>query len=96
MGLGPVHTIGLADARRKAADARRQLLDGIDPVEVKGASRAAVAASSSKRLTFEAAAERYIEAHKAGWRNGKHAEQWRNTLRTYAFPVFRLAVHPGG
>ncbi|WP_421021498.1 phage integrase central domain-containing protein, partial [Klebsiella pneumoniae] len=26
--------------------------------------------------------------HRAGWKNAKHAEQWANTLATYAYPVF--------
>jgi integrase len=30
---------------------------------------------------------RYIAAHAPGWRNVKHASQWRNTLTTYAFPI---------
>jgi len=29
----------------------------------------------------------YIEAHRAGWRNAKHGDQWANTLKTYAFPI---------
>ena len=33
-------------------------------------------------------AERYIAAHRAGWRNAKHANQWTVTLKTYAYPVF--------
>ena len=24
---------------------------------------------------------------RAGWRNAKHAQQWRNTLDTYAYPL---------
>jgi hypothetical protein len=28
----------------------------------------------------------YIDTHEAGWRNAKHAQQWRNTLQTYAYP----------
>ena len=39
-------------------------------------------------MTFKACAEAYIEAHKAGWRNAKHGDQWANTLATYAYPVF--------
>ena len=39
-------------------------------------------------MTFEQAAHAYVAAHEAGWRNAKHAQQWRNTLETYAFPVF--------
>ena len=29
----------------------------------------------------------YIESHKAGWKNQKHAEQWTSTLKTYCEPV---------
>ncbi len=38
-------------------------------------------------MTFEAVAERYIDAHEASWCNEKHRQQWRNTLATYAHPV---------
>lgn len=31
IGFGPVHTVTLAMAREKATEARRKLLDGIDP-----------------------------------------------------------------
>ena len=43
---------------------------------------------AAKAMTFEACAERYIAAHKAGWRNPKHAAQWPATLGTYVYPVF--------
>jgi hypothetical protein len=39
-------------------------------------------------MTFDQCAEAYILAHKAGWKNAKHADQWTNTLNTYASPVF--------
>jgi hypothetical protein len=39
-------------------------------------------------MTFDTCAAAYIEAHKPRWRNGKHREQWRNTLNSYAGPVF--------
>jgi integrase len=38
-------------------------------------------------ITFDKAAEAYIAAHSAGWRNAKHGDQWKNTLDTYASPV---------
>ncbi|MFN0317149.1 MAG: tyrosine-type recombinase/integrase, partial [Burkholderiales bacterium] len=41
----------------------------------------------AKAITFAQCAAAYIESHKAGWRNAKHAEQWTNTLETYAGPV---------
>ena len=29
----------------------------------------------------------YIKTHRSGWRNVKHAQQWTNTLKTYAIPI---------
>jgi integrase len=42
---------------------------------------------SARAITFAHCAASYIESHKARSRNGKHAEQWTNTLRTFAEPV---------
>ena len=39
-------------------------------------------------MTFQQCADAYINAHKAGWKNPKHIQQWQNTLAQYAFPVF--------
>jgi integrase len=88
MGLGPVHTIGLADAREKARECRRLRLDGLDPIEVRKATRTHLKLDAAKAMTFKACAERYIAAHKAGWRNPKHAAQWPSTLAAYAYPAF--------
>lgn len=88
LGLGATHTVSLADAREKAADARRLLLDGRDPVETKRTAKAAARLESAKALTFDQCAQRYIEGHAAGWRSAKHSAQWSATLTTYASPVF--------
>jgi hypothetical protein len=88
MGLGPLHTIGLADARTRALDCRRQLFDGIDPIDARDADRAAKQVATANSMTFEQCASKYIDAHRAGWKNAKHADQWTNTLKTYAYPVF--------
>ncbi|WP_150681223.1 tyrosine-type recombinase/integrase [Pandoraea pneumonica] len=86
MGLGPIHTIGLAEARSRALDCRRLLLDGVDPIDSRNASRLANASASG--VTFQHCADKYIEAHKASWKNAKHVDQWTNTLATYASPIF--------
>ena len=39
MGLGPLHTIPLAEARKRATECRRLRLDGIDPIEARSAQR---------------------------------------------------------
>jgi integrase len=93
MGLGPVSVksndklISLADARSMAADARSLVVRGIDPIEVRDARRAALAAEKAKALTFKECAESFIEAQRDGWKSAKHAGQWRATLETYAYPV---------
>ena len=38
-------------------------------------------------MTFRQCAEAFIEARKGGWKNAKHAQQWTNTLETYAMPI---------
>jgi integrase len=38
--------------------------------------------------TFERCAKSYVDGHAASWKNAKHAQQWRNTLASYAYPVF--------
>lgn len=90
MGLGPVHTIGLAEARTRALDCRRLLLDGVDPIDARDAERAKQRVAQANDVTFKQCADKYIEAHRAGWKNAKHADQWTNTLATYAEPVFDL------
>jgi integrase len=86
MGLGPLHTLGLAEARDKARTLRQQLLDGIDPLEAKRAKRLAEAAEAAKRKTFRDCAEDYLALHLGEFRNAKHRQQWRSTLATYAYP----------
>jgi len=87
MGLGPVHTITLAEARQKAMEARKQLIDGINPLEAKKRRKIASALAKAKLMTFDQCAEAYIEAHRASWKNAKHADQWGNTIDTYASPI---------
>jgi integrase len=87
MGLGPLHTITLAQAREKARECRSILLDGKDPLEARIAGKLDAALERAKAVTFDHCAAAYIEAHRSSWRNLKHASQWENTLATYASPV---------
>jgi integrase len=87
MGLGPLALYGLQEARAKALDARRLRQDGIDPIEARKAARAIERTNTAKTITFKQCAESYIKAHRAGWRNAKHAAQWEATLATYAEPI---------
>lgn len=92
MGFGSFTKVGLADARKKAIDARLLLSDGRDPLTLRQEEEtrrsAAEKLSAARSMTFDKCAEAYISAHEAGWRNDKHSQQWRNTLTTYVSPVF--------
>lgn len=88
MGLGSFNTFSLAEARAKAADCRKLLHDGIDPIEARKAQRNAASVAAAKTFTFDECAKAYIASHRSGWKNTKHADQWENTLRDYVSPVF--------
>jgi integrase len=93
MGLGPVHTISLADARQEATELRKALYRGQDPLAQRNAARASAALETAKAVTFDKCCDAYVKAHSAGWRSAKHAAQWTSTLKTYADPVFgKIAV----
>ena len=95
MGLGGAAHVTLAEARQKAADARKVLGEGKDPIEAARAQVATTAATKAKATTFREAAERYIASHSTSWRNAKHAAQWQATLETYGFPVLGGRVRRG-
>jgi integrase len=88
MGLGSADLVSLAEAREKAIDARRVVAGGNDPIEARRIARAAERAVAAKAMTFQECAEACINARKAGWKNAKHAAQWRATLESYVYPVF--------
>jgi integrase len=88
MGLGATHTISVAEAREKALQARKLLLEGIDPCQQKKDQKAAKRIAEAKVMTFDQCATAYISAHRAEWRNPKHALQWESTISTYASPLF--------
>jgi integrase len=87
MGLGSAGVFTLGDARQKAAEARRLVAEGIDPIERRTGQAAAAALVTAKVVTFKDCAEAYIDSMRAGWKNAKHGAQWAATLETYAYPV---------
>jgi len=86
MGLGPADDFSLAEARAKAAECRRLLHDGIDPIQARQDRQTQERLESARAITFRQCAEAYVAAHKTGWRNPKHADQWESTLSAYAYP----------
>jgi integrase len=87
MGLGPVHSVGLSEARDKAAAQRSAILSGLDPIEVREGESRRRAIEAAKAVTFSHCAASYIESHRPSWRNEKHGDQWENTIKTYCEPV---------
>jgi integrase len=63
---------------------RRQLANGIDPIQAK---RAAEAAEQAPRYTFGTFADALVNEIEGGFRNAKHVAQWRMTLTTYCAPI---------
>ena len=87
MGIGPYPAVGVAEARKKAVEARNLVRQGVDPIQQQQAALSALRAKSASSRTFKEAAREYIAAHEAGWRNSKSNTAWTNTLARYAQPV---------
>jgi integrase len=86
-GARPLHTVSLGEARERARIARQILLDGDDPLEIKRKKRDEARAETAERILFKDAAERFLALHESTWKNDKHREQWKSTLKTYAYPT---------
>lgn len=81
IGLGGYPAVPLKSAHQRARDALSDIRAGVDPVLKRKAT------SDALPWTFERCAIGYIDSHRAGWKNAKHAQQWTSSLATYAFPV---------
>jgi integrase len=79
MGLGTPATVCLAEAREKAASARRMIGQGLDPIHERK--------RTSGVPSFGEMADQVRESLSAGFRNEKHKAQWAMTLRHYAAPL---------
>jgi integrase len=84
MGLGSAASVPLADAREKAAAARRKIAQGLNPIDERK--------RDSCTPPFDKMADEVREALSPGFRNGKHRAQWKSTLETYAAPLRRKPV----
>ena len=80
IGLGGISLVSLSEAREKALSYRKRAREGGDPLAEKRRVE-------TKIPTFAEAAQQVFAEHQPSWRNGKHASQWMNTLRQYAFPA---------
>jgi len=87
MGLGGFPDVGLREAREAAKVARNKVRQQINPLEERRSLRTSLQAEQAASQTFDQCVAQYIEAHRTGWKNAKHADQWLNTLTAYASPV---------
>ncbi len=78
IGLGAFRSVGLAQAREKAADNRAAVAEGRDPVAEK---------HSPAMPTFTEAARAVHAANKPRWRNDRHSASWLQTLERHAMPT---------
>lgn len=83
MGLGGINEVSLAEAREAAAEARKLVRAGVNPVE----QRRAAGRRQGGTPTFSEAAEAFMAAKAPEWRSPVHARQWRQTIRDYCGPI---------
>jgi integrase len=79
MGLGSTSGVTLADAREKAATARRQIAQEINPIDERKQKHGIP--------TFGEVSDEVRQSLSIGFRNEKHKAQWKSTLETYAAPL---------
>ena len=82
LGVFPATTIN--EARQKALQARNELKNGVNPLQIKKASKVSLA---GEKATFMEFAKVCIEMKRPEWRNAKHAAQWTYSLETFAYPI---------
>ena len=85
IGLGAYPAVSLKEARQKRDVVALDAANGRDPLSERKAAEAKQARLQS--MTFEKAALACFETKQAEWKNGKHQDQWINTLTAYAFPI---------
>lgn len=84
IGLGGLKAVTLAEARQKAAECRKLLSEGKDPLLVRRATKTTP--------SFGDAADALIASKMSEWRNEKHRAQWKMTLEEYAKPLRSKSV----
>lgn len=81
IGMGAYPDLALKDARTKAADMRKAIVDGTDPAHV------ITPPVIAEKKTFKELAEDHIAAKSVEWRNEKHIWQWSRTLEMFVYPT---------
>lgn len=83
-GLGAFPTVTLLRARERAEHCRQLVSNGVDPIEARLEGKKS---QPPPAASFKACAESYLANQEAGWRNPKHRDQWKSTLKAYVYPL---------
>lgn len=81
MGLGRWPDVSIAEARERAAEARRQLRDGLDPIEERVKLK-----FKPKRLTVAEAIRDCFRARQAELKGDGHAGRWMSPMQVHVIP----------
>ena len=93
MGLGPVHTFNVAEARERAREARQLIANGKDPIEARRIEHDKQQEEQRSNITFKVAAEEFLALHEPTWRNS----QAPSAMAQHAEGLcLRQARHPAG
>jgi hypothetical protein len=86
MGLGPYPRVPLAEARRKATEARARIGRGEDPLA------ATSVRAGGDRQTLAHAAETFYASNQSRWRNAKVRKQWLPSLEKHCGALWTMPV----
>jgi integrase len=84
MGIGAVEHVSPVQARSIAVQLTALVRSGVDPIEARKQEKVEAKAQS---VTFAVAAQAYIAAHRAGWKDETNEKQWTHSLVAYAHPT---------
>jgi integrase len=81
MGLGVYPEVSIVEARHLAAEARKMIRGGEDPIDARQTLRA-----TPPGITFEQASRQMHDQKKSGW-SQRHGHNWIISLEIHAFPI---------
>jgi integrase len=84
MGLGGLKAVPLATARELAAECRKTVALGGDPIANRKREVERKREAERAKKTFGEVADEFIKSHEAEWSSAKHVARWRMTIDVYA------------
>jgi integrase len=93
MGLGPLSSISLAKACKRAKELAVERNEGVDPIEERRRKQAEERAKLEP-VNFIQATEVHLKAHAPSWKHRRARQVWLNPIARYAYPIIgRLWVN---